>query len=424
MTVRRLLAIAVIFAGCATAWFVLGSSLLVRTGQFDEQLTEQVSLLWGAPHVQLAPESWVARPAEVAETVSEKGDDGRSLEREVRKTVIEWFSVPLASTRVDAALDLDHRQKGLLWYDTYAVSFHGTYALENPDAVERQLRIRFSFPAPNAIYDDFTLTIDGAPATRSGELGKVIETVTTLGPRSRANLTVGYRSRGLDDWRYAFGASGIAEVHDFALTLRTNFLAIDFPPGTMSPTGRVEAGDGWELAWRFANMVTGQSIGLDLPNRLNPGPLAARITFFAPVALLLFLTVMVMLDMVSGESLHPMHYFFISAAFFAFHLLLAYLVDRLPLVLSFAVAATVSLALVGSYLAAAARAASRLKAALAAQAIYLVAFSAAFFLEGTTGLAVTIGAIVTLFVLMQLTARLNWSDVFGDGPDTAARRQS
>ena len=85
-------------------------------------------------------------------------------------------------------------------------------------------------------------------------------------------------------------------------------------------------------------------MGVDLPNKLNPGPLAARITFFAPVALLFFLTVMVMLDVLANESLHPMNYFFISAAFFAFHLLLAYLVDHLSLHASFAVAAAVSVA--------------------------------------------------------------------------------
>jgi hypothetical protein len=66
----------------------------------------------------------------------------------------------------------------------------------------------------------------------------------------------------------------------------------------------------------------------------------------------------------------------------------------------------------------------RLKPALAAQAIYLLAFSAAFFFEGFTGLAVTIGAIITLFVLMQLTARLNWAEVFGDTAAAEARRPS
>ena len=44
-----------------------------------------------------------------------------------------------------------------------------------------------------------------------------------------------------------------------------------------------------------------------------------------------------------------------------------------------------------------------------AQFIYLVLFSYAFFFEGFTGLSITIGAIVTLFVVMQMTARINWS---------------
>jgi hypothetical protein len=44
--------------------------------------------------------------------------------------------------------------------------------------------------------------------------------------------------------------------------------------------------------------------------------------------------------------------------------------------------------------------------------IYLVMFSYAFFFKGFTGLAVAIGAIITLFVVMQITGRLNWSQQF------------
>jgi hypothetical protein len=50
-----------------------------------------------------------------------------------------------------------------------------------------------------------------------------------------------------------------------------------------------------------------------------------------------------------------------------------------------------------------------------AQFIYLVLFSYAFFFKGFTGLAVTIGSIVTLFVVMQITGRLNWSSQFRKG---------
>jgi hypothetical protein len=44
--------------------------------------------------------------------------------------------------------------------------------------------------------------------------------------------------------------------------------------------------------------------------------------------------------------------------------------------------------------------------------VFLVLFSYAFFFEGFTGLTITIGAIVTLFVLMQMTARVTWDEVF------------
>ena len=47
-----------------------------------------------------------------------------------------------------------------------------------------------------------------------------------------------------------------------------------------------------------------------------------------------------------------------------------------------------------------------------AQIVYLIGFSYAFFFEGFTGLAVTIGVIITLFVVMQMTARINWSQKF------------
>ena len=41
-----------------------------------------------------------------------------------------------------------------------------------------------------------------------------------------------------------------------------------------------------------------------------------------------------------------------------------------------------------------------------------VLFSNAFFFEGYTGLTVTLGAVVTLFVLMQITAKVDWAEVF------------
>ena len=130
------------------------------------------------------------------------------------------------------------------------------------------------------------------------------------------------------------------------------------------------------------------------------------------MSLLFFFTVMVILGVLSGKSLHPMNYFFLAAAFFSFHLLLAYLVDHLQIHASFLISSAVSLFLVVTYLRRAAGLRSTVREAALAQLVYLVLFSYAFFFEGYTGLTVTIGAVLTLFVLMQITARVDWGEVF------------
>jgi hypothetical protein len=321
--------------------------------------------------------------------------------------------IDLESTRATVDLDLEHRQKGLLWYATYTVTLKAAYTFVNPDPERRELHILFPLPAENGLFDDFVFAVNGRPAVPASDVSKEMKTVVNAAPGVPVVLDVQYRSRGLRSWTYAFAPSGVARVRDFNLAMRTNFRDVDFPAGTVSPSEKTETPNGWNLTWTFANLISGQAIGMELPEKLNPGPFAARVTFFAPVSLLFFLTVMVMLGATYGPSLHPMHYWFIAAAFFAFHLLLAYTVDHMPVHVAFALSAAVSLALVISYL----RAVTGLRHALiwagSAQAVFLVLFSYAFFFEGFTGLAITVGAIVTLFVLMQMTAHVSWDDLFG-----------
>jgi inner membrane protein involved in colicin E2 resistance len=219
-------------------------------------------------------------------------------------------------------------------------------------------------------------------------------------------------SRGLDEWSYALAPSGVTQVRDLVVTMTTDFDAVDFPPGTMSPTTMTRTPRGRNIEWKFSSLVTGQAIGMDLPDRTNPGPLAARITFFAPVSLLFFMTVLVILGILSDQTLHPMNYAFLSAAFFAFHLLLAYMVDHVNTHASFVASAATSIVLVVSYLRLVAGMRFAVRRAGVAQLVFLVFFSYAFFFEGYTGLTVTIGSIVTLFVLMQATAGVDWSTVF------------
>ena len=156
-------------------------------------------------------------------------------------------------------------------------------------------------------------------------------------------------------------------------------------------------------------------MAISLPQRLNPGPLAARITLFAPVGLLFFFFVTAVLLAARRRSIHPMNYFLLACAFFAFHLLFAYLIDHLEIAPAFAVASLVSVGLVASY----ARLFLGWRGALLTMALpqllYLVLFSLTFCWEGFTGLAVTVGAVLTLLVIMQLTGRVDWAQAFATG---------
>jgi K+-sensing histidine kinase KdpD len=47
------------------------------------------------------------------------------------------------------------------------------------------------------------------------------------------------------------------------------------------------------------------------------------------------------------------------------------------------------------------------------QIAFLVLFSYAFFYPGYTGLIITVGAVLTLAILMWATARVDWASRFG-----------
>lgn len=86
--------------------------------------------------------------------------------------------------------------------------------------------------------------------------------------------------------------------------------------------------------------------------------------------------------------------------------------DHLSIHVSFVLSSIESLLLVVSYLRLAVGMRFAAAEAATAQFLYLVLFSYAFFYKGLTGLAVTIGSVLTLFAVMQMTGRIRWSERF------------
>ena len=135
------------------------------------------------------------------------------------------------------------------------------------------------------------------------------------------------------------------------------------------------------------------------------------------MALFFFLFLTLIFTTLRKIRLHPMHYLFLSASFFVFHLLLAYLVDHVSVHTAMAISSAVSLFLVISYMRIVAGARFALLEIGLAQVVYLVLFSYSFFLRGYTGLVITVMAVATLALVMQLTAQLDWYAVFRGNPD-------
>ena len=409
---KRIAALLFIFVCTSLAWALLGSTIFMRTYDSDSSLRNRVESTWGTPQEQSPPSASFLEP--FYRTV-ESAKDGKKVVETFKEE--RTISLPLEASRIRVALDLEHRQKGLLWYSTYKVVFAGDYTFLNPSDKEQSVTFKLPFPAERAIYDKLVFTVNGTPVSASLSATGAVSSAR-IGSEKTAILQVGYLSQGLDSWRYKFGGE-ITQLRDFELRMTTNFKKIDFPENTLSPTDKRETPSGWELTWSYINLLSGFHIGMSMPEKLQPGPLAGRISYFAPVSLFFFFFLMFIITTLRNIDLHPMNYFFLAAAFFAFHLLLAYLVDHISIHLAFVLSSIVSIFLVVSYL----RLVVGLRFAAMegglAQLVYLVLFSYAFFLEGFTGLAVTIGSIITLFVVMQMTGRIRWSERFAVRPTIA-----
>ena len=401
---RQIAVIVVIFVCTTVAWSILGTTVFNRTYSSDESLKNRVASIWGAPHVQKPPTATSTKEVVRKVDVSENG-------KNVIRTEKGYVVKPLALDRskLTVGLDLEHRQKGLLWYSTYKVAFAGYYMLKNATD-EEMVDVLFTLPTAQASYDEVVFTVDGETVPFVNEKSALRGTVR-IARGHTAVLLVKYRSQGLESWRYHFGGE-VSQVKNFELKMTTNFKDIDFPDNTLSPASKKESKNGWELTWESKNLLSGFQIGMVLPEKLQPGPLAGRISYFAPVSLLFFFFLMFIITTLRGIDLHSMNYFFLACAFFAFHLLLAYLVDHISIHAAFVICSIVSMSLVISYLRLVVGMRFAAVEAGLAQLIYLVLFSYAFFFKGFSGLAVTIGAILTLFVVMQLTGRIRWSEKF------------
>jgi hypothetical protein len=412
VTITRIVAIIAVFAGACIGWGILGATTYSRTTSQGARLGPEVQSLWGQEQHQAAPTlNFRWRTSRVVER-TEEGDDKRK--RVVRQIVWDDHAKAMlpASTTIDTDIHLDQRLKGLLWYSLYDATFDGQWSYIHDDPNQGALDLAFTFPAPDAVYDDFRFVVDGRDLAHElrPEHGTVSVSVTVV-PTQTVQLAIHYKTRGRDAWSYV-PADGVASLRDFHLGVRCDFAAIDYPHGALSPSKRDSNGPGWTLAWDFREALTGKAMGLVMPERIQPGELANQLTATAPISLLLFFIILFALSILQKLDIHPANYLALAGAFFSFHLLFAYCVDHVHITAAFAIASASSIVMVVSYMRLVVSPRFAFREVALAQLVYQIGFSLAHFARGYTGLTIAVLSTLTLFLLMMLTGRIRWSQVF------------
>src|SRR5215217_2974863 len=131
---KRIIAITFIFICTSIAWAILGGTIFSRTYDSGSVSSDRVASTWGTSQNQGPP------IASFKTQVEKKQETLENNVKVVKKVSEETVTgLPLESSRIDVALDLQHRQKGLLWYSTYKVGFSGIYGFRNTSDKEQTL---------------------------------------------------------------------------------------------------------------------------------------------------------------------------------------------------------------------------------------------------------------------------------------------
>ena len=264
LTVTRLVSIACIFAGVSIAWFILGGAMTKRTYDTGDRMGREVAEVWGAPLVQNHPVAWIKSPNDWQDR--------------------EWIRT--ASSEIEVDHEYEALSKGLFLHRTYKADFKAEYTIPNPTPIDQTVYVSFPMPSGDTSFVNFSFSYGDEEAQDVVPKDGVIERAVVIPAGKSVPLKVTYLARGTDRWDYDL--SGTDRLRNFKLTMATNFEDIDFPDGGNSPLDRSRSDKGWELYWTYPDVISPQSIAMDMPKVLNAGPVAARISFFAPISLLFF----------------------------------------------------------------------------------------------------------------------------------------
>ncbi|HJN50117.1 MAG: inner membrane CreD family protein [Pseudomonadales bacterium] len=423
--------IAFIFFGFSVAWLVLGAVNDDRTYGQTGLLLKRVQNSYGGPLIITPPRIYY-------EVIKERKGKVSGFDTVSSYKVKE--TVDPSATDVAIDLSLDRKKVGNLWFPVFVSTYRGRYEYEL-EAIPEEYRsdpllLLPGLNSSESIFRSIELKLNEKAVQPLSKLvsNTPIDVSQKITGDTKLIVDFYYETTGTEYLLYELSNQGsqsaeerreplvdgterkrLTRLDRFNLKLTTDFLKYDFPERTIPYTSIQKDEKATDFEWQFDKTVTGKNIGVIVPEEINPGEIAARISFFAPVSLLFFFVVLTIFGILGKSELHLMHYFLLAATFLSFHLIFSYSADHLSMYMAFGIASLISCLLTYSYVV---RLREQRYAVITTllQLLYLVVFSWSFFYRtetglGITGLIVTIVSVLTLFALMQLTAKLDWKNL-------------
>ena len=326
-----------------------------------------------------------------------------------RALVDKYYNMGIEGQKISIKIKSNIREKGLLKYPGYNLTFNGRYTLKNLNSNSE--RLEFSFPLPHDAGNitDIKVKFKDKEYTEDSNYSNGIQWDGVLAKNESVVFDITYTAQGTERFLLAMG-TGKSEIKNLDVELITDFTDNTIPDGAMVPTS--SAGDNKEMkyTWVASNLVTGQNISLKFKISGNYGEIISKLFYYSPVALFLFVALLLVFSVSKGINLHPMHYLFVITGFFIFYLLGSYIVSYMHIIIGILISLAVSTGIILYYTYLINKGKELVKVSAFGVILFQWVFSTAFFVPEHTGFLITIASIIAFLFLIRSTASVDWEN--------------
>ena len=218
-------AFAVIFSIASIA---IGFRISQRHASMYSRNLKSVQQIWGGQVTQQPPSFTYTK------TISEQYEDKKTGELKIRTRQVQ-SNLGFHTQKTETAISKNLREKGLLKFPGYLLTFAGEYTIENTLGRSENLYFNFSLPDGAGNISAIGVTLDGKKYTGDSNLADGIQWAKRMQPGETHVLRISYSAQGTQSFTYALGNRKI-EIKNLKAMLTTDFVDTRIPDGAMVPT--------------------------------------------------------------------------------------------------------------------------------------------------------------------------------------------